>query len=71
MIIAICGLQGSGKDTVGHYLINKYSFTKLSFAGVLKDIVGILFGWEREMLEGATHDPNKNKGPPLLLFSNF
>ncbi len=56
MIIAICGLQGSGKDTIGSYLINKYGFKKLSFAGVLKDIVGILFGWDREMLEGATKE---------------
>lgn len=54
MIIAICGLQGSGKDTIGSYLINSYGFTKLSFAGVLKDIVAILFGWDRDMLEGAT-----------------
>ncbi len=54
MIIAICGLQGSGKDTIGSYLINSYGFTKLSFAGVLKDIVAILFGWDRTMLEGAT-----------------
>jgi hypothetical protein len=56
MIIAICGLQGSGKDTIGSYLINKYDFTKLSFAGILKDIVAILFGWDREMLEGATKE---------------
>ena len=56
MIIAICGLQGSGKDTVGSYLINKYGFTKLSFAGVLKDIVAILFGWNRELLEGSTKE---------------
>jgi hypothetical protein len=56
MIIAICGLQGSGKDTIGSYLINKYGFTKLSFAGILKDIVAILFGWDREMLEGATKE---------------
>jgi hypothetical protein len=54
MIIAICGLQGSGKDTIGSYLINSYGFTKLSFAGVLKDIVAILFGWDRAMLEGST-----------------
>lgn len=56
MIIAICGLQGSGKDTIGSYLINTHGFTKLSFAGVLKDIVAVLFGWDREMLEGATSE---------------
>jgi hypothetical protein len=56
MIIAICGLQGSGKDTIGSHLITKYGFTKLSFAGVLKDIVGILFDWDRDMLEGSTKE---------------
>ena len=59
MIIAICGLQGSGKDTIGSYLINKYGFTKLSFAGVLKDIIAILFGWDREMLEGSSNESRK------------
>ena len=59
MIIAICGLQSSGKDTIGSYLINKYGFTKLSFAGVLKDIIAILFGWDREMLEGSSNESRK------------
>ena len=45
MIIGICGLQSSGKDTLGNILVEKYGFKKLSFAGVLKDIVSILFGW--------------------------
>lgn len=59
MIIGICGLQGSGKDTVGSILVNKYGFKKLSYAGVLKDIVSVLFGWDREMLEGATQESRK------------
>ena len=54
MIIALCGLQGSGKDTIGSYLINKYGFRKLSFASVLKDIISIIFVWDRKMLEGDT-----------------
>jgi hypothetical protein len=54
MIIAVCGFQGSGKDTIGSYLIRNHGFTKLSFAGILKDIVAVLFGWERDLLEGAT-----------------
>ena len=39
MIIGICGLQGSGKDTLAQILIDKYNFEKLSFASKLKDIV--------------------------------
>lgn len=56
MIIGICGLQGSGKDTLGSILIQKYGFVKLSYAGVLKDIVALLFGWDREMVEGSTKE---------------
>lgn len=56
MIYAICGLQGSGKDTIGSYLIKKYGFVKLSFASVLKDIIAIVFDWDRELLEGTTKE---------------
>jgi hypothetical protein len=56
MIIAICGLQGSGKDTLGSFLIKNYGFTKLSFAGILKDVVSILFNWNRDLLEGSTKE---------------
>lgn len=54
MIIGICGLQSSGKDTIGNYLISDYNFKKLSFAEVLKDIISILFSWDRNKLEGNT-----------------
>ena len=54
MIIGICGLQGSGKDTLGNILVNKFGFVKLSFADVLKDIVSIIFNWPRDLIEGST-----------------
>lgn len=54
MIIAICGLQGSGKDTLGNIFVEKYNFKKLSFAGILKDVVALIFNWSREMLDGLT-----------------
>jgi hypothetical protein len=56
MIIGICGFQSSGKDTIGEFLINKYGFKKLSFAGALKDIVSIMFGWSRDKLEGVNKE---------------
>lgn len=56
MIIGICGFQSAGKDTIAHLLINKYGFKKLSFAGALKDIVSIMFGWPRDKLEGLTKE---------------
>ncbi len=53
-IIGICGFANSGKDTAADILVAKYGFTKLSFAGILKDIIAIIFDWNRELLEGST-----------------
>ena len=54
MIIGICGLIGSGKDTVADYLVNVHGFRRESFAGSLKDAVAAVFGWDRTLLEGRT-----------------
>jgi hypothetical protein len=54
MIIGICGLIGSGKDTIADYLQNIHQFRRESFAHTLKDAVAVTFGWDREMLEGRT-----------------
>ena len=56
MIIGICGFQSSGKDTIANLLINEYGFKKLSFAGALKDVLSVIFGWSREKLEGVTKE---------------
>ena len=56
MIIGIVGFIGSGKGTVGDYLQTQWQFSKDSFAKPLKDAVGIIFGWDREMLAGATKE---------------
>ena len=54
MIIGICGLIGSGKDTIADYLTNFHEFRRESFANSLKDAVAYVFGWDRTMLEGRT-----------------
>jgi hypothetical protein len=56
MIIGIVGFIGSGKGTVGDYLESNWQFTKDSFAKPLKDAVSLLFGWDREMMEGSTKE---------------
>ena len=56
MIIAICGLIGSGKDTIADYLQNIQQFRRESFAHTLKDAVAAVFGWDRELLEGRTRE---------------
>ena len=54
MIIGVCGLIGSGKDTIADYLVNVHQFRRDSFAASLKDAVSAVFGWDRDRLEGRT-----------------
>jgi hypothetical protein len=56
MIIGISGLIGSGKDTIADYLQNIHQFRRESFANSLKDSVSMIFGWDRDMLEGRTRE---------------
>jgi hypothetical protein len=59
-IVAIQGFIGSGKDTLADLISEKYGkCIKLSFASVLKDIVGLVFNWDRGLLEGNTLESRK------------
>lgn len=55
-LIGLIGLKGSGKNTVGQYFVDNHGYTAVSFADCLKDCLSAIFGWDREMLEGATAD---------------
>lgn len=63
MIIGICGLIGSGKGTVGDFLVEN-GFKKVSFADKLKDGVATVFGWDRVMLEGETDESRQWREQP-------
>lgn len=54
MLVGVVGFIGSGKGTIGDYLVNKHDFVTDSFAKSLKDAAAAIFGWDREMLEGDT-----------------
>ena len=56
MIIGICGLIGSGKDTIADFLVKEHNFKKLSFADKLKDSVAEMFEWDRQLLDGKTDE---------------
>jgi len=55
-IIGIIGAIGSGKDTIADFLIAEHGFKKLSFARRVKDAAAAVFGWDRDLLEGATRE---------------
>lgn len=55
MIIGMCGLKGSGKNTVANIIQKNYpNWEAMSFASALKDGVAAFFGMDRKMLEGDT-----------------
>lgn len=56
MLIGVVGFIGSGKGTVGDILHRDHGYYRDSFAKPLKDAVSIIFGWDREMLEGVTDE---------------
>lgn len=64
MIIGICGLIGSGKDTIANHLVDYHDFYKTSFADKLKDAVAQMFDWDRDMLEGKSADSRSWREQP-------
>jgi hypothetical protein len=56
MLIGLVGLIGSGKDTVADFLVREHGFRRDSFAKSLKDAVSVIFGWDRDLLEGSTQE---------------
>jgi hypothetical protein len=63
-IIGICGFIGCGKGTVGDILVEEYGFTKISYADRLKDTVAVMFGWDRNMIEGDTPESREWRETP-------
>ena len=45
-IIGICGLKGSGKDTLANYLVETNEFIKIAFADFIRNALMELFDWD-------------------------
>lgn len=58
-VIGVCGFIGSGKGSFADALTDSGLYRKVSFADHLKDVVALLYGWDRELLEGDTEDSRK------------
>lgn len=57
-LIGVCGLIGSGKDTIAGTLVG-IGWQQYSMARPLKDMTAQLFGWPRDMVEGSTEESRK------------
>ena len=64
MIIGVVGFIGSGKGTVGDLLKTEFGFHSISFASHLKDVASLLFGWDRNLLEGDTDESRSFREKP-------
>lgn len=58
MLVGLNGFKGSGKDTVGNYLVEEYGFERLSFAAKLKDSAAALFNIDPILWEVWKNDPD-------------
>lgn len=58
MIIGLTGKKGSGKDTVGSYLVEQHGFVRVSFAEPLKSSVAALFDLPVKQIEKWKNDPH-------------
>lgn len=55
MIVGVVGYIGSGKGTVGDILVREHGYRQFAFADALKDSVAVIFGWDRDLLEGVSN----------------
>jgi adenylate kinase family enzyme len=52
-LIGISGKKGSGKDTLGNYLVKKYGYKQYAYADSLKNVCRELFSFDEEQLNGT------------------
>ena len=62
MIIAVCGLKRSGKNTTGSYLVENYGFKEYSFAKPIKEACCVLFDWSLDYIEEHKEDIDERWG---------
>jgi hypothetical protein len=66
LLIGLSGKAGSGKSTVGDYLCGAHGYEQFAFAGALKEVVALAFGFSEEQLYGRhkeTLDPRWGVSP--------
>lgn len=68
MIIGLVGFIGSGKGAAGDILAEQ-DFIKQSFAGPVKDVASVMFGWPRQLLEGDTEESREFRERPDRFWS--
>ena len=60
-ILGIVGKKGSGKDTTGEYLIERYGYIRFAFGDKVKEVSRALFNFTDEQLSGSLKDKVDNR----------
>lgn len=68
-VIGICGFKGSGKDTLANYFLDM-GYEKDSFASSLKDVLAVVFSWDRNVLEGIKKEDRDWRETPDAWWEN-
>lgn len=68
-IIAFVGWKNSGKTHIANHIAQKYGFTVLNFSDSLKEIITMMFGIDRQILDGTDSEKRKLKEEPLPYWS--
>jgi hypothetical protein len=58
MVIGFTGRKGAGKDTAAQYFVDKYGFTKVAYADVLKEAAAALFDVPVEYMDKYKNNVN-------------
>lgn len=66
IIILIGGRHGTGKDTIGKYICNKYDFKRLAFADKLKDDVSKIYNINRKLFDIQEYKNNYLHGDKTI-----
>lgn len=59
MLVGICGIAKSGKDTVGSFLVKNHGFVAIAFADPIKRTAAEWFGWNEDRLWGPSDRRNE------------
>lgn len=70
MIIGISGKKGSGKSTIAEEF-KKYNFYLDSFANTVKDVSNLIFGFDRNKLEGLSKEDRIWRETPDKKYSDL
>ena len=72
-LIGLCGVSGSGKDTIGKSLCDSHGFVRVAVADPIKEVLMTLFDLNRDQLWGDRRNEfiERIGGAPRQLFQEF